>query len=953
MILKKHYKVVYVIIIIVSLLLGFTALMYLRDYIGYVSYSLNATAGYVHEIEISVAYDVAGWAGYYGTAIFSPRNPRTDWPSLAIGGGIDRYDFFFSCHGKTGYDIWASTVNQTQLNLTSVRNATAEDIDNFIGITSNVSFSGDDTFNDNTSVNLGGVFYHGVTAVRTLPLSSNFSMAAFVDANDVLFFSVNASQYKLGFNNIYYNYQMMLPVPAHLDDYGHWVPDNVTYYFFPDPVSDIMGNCTTWEKGIIAGYVTDIRDNSSLFNVTIHIGGEVVTTDDEGYYTALLNTGEQLFFADKSGYRTYTGNATIYLGETTWKNFSMVPDYGQEIYNALIKGYVFKNTSQCITNFTLENCTIVNATVAAGGGSATTNSTGQYSFPIVQGNHTIISIHSDYLTYSGNVSIGLYDIKRFNITMALLFDEGSVTADAYLEGYVFDRRDNSTIANVSVAAGGSSGFTNSAGYYKIPVSSGNVTIMAIKEGYAAYLGYEFVDSEETVMHNITISPLIGSGTAQDGVVYGYVNDNITGLAIENAIVAANGSSGRTNATGFFNFTVNAGTHNLSAFADEYEMYDTEITVLPYVPYYLNINLTRTIYTGANGTVTGNVFVKDSSEVIDNATIVIGRYVTYSNENGSFSIDVPEDDFYYVFGIKDGYFVFVGNLTGNNSVVAGETTNITIEMESIPTSNPATQTKTEDYTQTDTSDAATSVDTLVEKPSPMEIFVSLNEIIKKIKRGSYVDEELFIYNFRTYPIKLQLDVEGTVAPSVHLGKEEIVIPPDSTESIKVRLLGNQDEGKYQGSIRIRGDYNYNIPVYLIITEDTDIPVRTLIMNLKPLNKIAYIGYDFKYELELVNLLVGRNYDVDLNFFISDINKQNRTDIGEQSTNIQTFASLIRTTEITKDFVPGDYILGVEANYLNMTSSTDTLFTVQYPLHQYRLFGFLPVWLLSLIIGFIAQ
>jgi hypothetical protein len=177
------------------------------------------------------------WAGFYGNAILSPSNLKLDWPFDVTGGEIKREDFFFNCFAKTGYDIYASTVNQSMINTTNIRSAAVEDIDEWIGIDAGIEYSAANTFNESMTINFGGDNLT-VLALRLNPKNESWYMGALVDGSDNLLFVAIAEEFKLGFENNFYNYQLMLPIKAPYMSGETLVYPNVTYHFFPDPVSD-------------------------------------------------------------------------------------------------------------------------------------------------------------------------------------------------------------------------------------------------------------------------------------------------------------------------------------------------------------------------------------------------------------------------------------------------------------------------------------------------------------------------------------------------------------------------------------------------------------------------------------------------------------------------------------------------------------------------------------------
>jgi len=155
MILKKHYKFIYTGAFILSLVFALLSLLFINNYIGYVGFAVNATAGYIHELHIEGPVGMHWWSGFKGIAVFSPSNTQPAWLYTTSAGEITRYDFFFSCHGKTGFDIYASTLNQSDLNLSAVVNGDPVAVDNWINISSSAVYSANSSFNTTMSINFG------------------------------------------------------------------------------------------------------------------------------------------------------------------------------------------------------------------------------------------------------------------------------------------------------------------------------------------------------------------------------------------------------------------------------------------------------------------------------------------------------------------------------------------------------------------------------------------------------------------------------------------------------------------------------------------------------------------------------------------------------------------------------------------------------------------------------
>ena len=212
----------------------------------------------------------------------------------------------------------------------------------------------------------------------------------------------------------------------------------------------------------------------------------------------------------------------------------------------------------------------------------------------------------------------------------------------------------------------------------------------------------------------------------------------------------------------------------------------------------------------------------------------------------------------------------------------------------------------------------------EEPRALEIYTSLDAIKKKVRQGSFAEESMTIYNFKNIPTHLTFSVSGSVAPYVKLSMEDAIIQPNASAKLNIRLLGDGVPGLYTGILKLDGDFQALVPIELTIIKEGKIPVEALIIKIDTLQQEAYRGQEFRYKVDLINLLSGTEFDVHLNFTLYDVNRTTIIPLGEQTTSVPTFISIIRKAALPSDVPLGDYILAVDAKYVGFSANANTLF-----------------------------
>jgi hypothetical protein len=289
-------------------------------YTGYITYH-EGKAGYIYEMNIFMALKEYNWAGVYG-ASFGVGESQ-EWKFNVTPGSMTEANVFFDCFQRgIAHEIYASTLPQESVDMTELVPATLMDIDNYIGITNSAFDSAQYTFTDTISISIGARTVNNIPATHTQTgtgtNASAFSVGAMKTANGTLVFVAPVyGTLVRGFNDRYYNFQLLLPIPFN---------QSRNYYLWSDP-NDIClgGDGEPKVTGFVGGNVTDASGNL-LEDVLVIIESVSTVTPANGSYLLAPEVGQKMIVAIKTGYKVYQNYVNVTENNLTIHNIIMQPE---------------------------------------------------------------------------------------------------------------------------------------------------------------------------------------------------------------------------------------------------------------------------------------------------------------------------------------------------------------------------------------------------------------------------------------------------------------------------------------------------------------------------------------------------------------------------------------------------------------------------------------------------
>jgi hypothetical protein len=444
-----------------------------------------------------------------------------------------------------------------------------------------------------------------------------------------------------------------------------------------------------------------------------------------------------------------------------------------------------------------------------------------------------------------------------------------------------------------------------------------------------------------------VCPEGGVGENIEANISGYVFDE-GGNPIFNATVLIAGNEFQSGVDGYYygNFTALAGGYNLVVQKEGYDDFFKEINV-SFTNYNLEENITLNIETpGIDeiiiGTVYGNV-EDEFGNSLENVKVIFGEEVNYTNSSGDYTI--------------------TSLLTPGNHSIVGSKTNYNTYYDVLEFLEDS-EISHDMVLETSAIDYEFITGPYTDEPNPGEYdiipeevlatgedyWISTKEINKEVRQNTFIEDRVGLYNLRKTVLSVTFSVSPSLEGIVNLDKATMSLDPGENDDLIVTIFGNRPIGIYEGSISMTGDLDMIIPVTVRIVE-RKFPVEVLLMEIDLFKNIVRPGDNLKYKLKLQNLLRDQDYQVEL---VANLKRVETDEIYYTETfnsEVAHSITLLEEISIPENASSGDYLLEIEAKYLNLFSTAAAAFIISKPVYLYTFFG-IPLWIIFSIVSFIS-
>ena len=437
----------------------------------------------------------------------------------------------------------------------------------------------------------------------------------------------------------------------------------------------------------------------------------------------------------------------------------------------------------------------------------------------------------------------------------------------------------------------------------------------------------------------------GVGNTIEATVWGYIKDE-SGDPIENATVIFVGNTIQTNSNGFYNFSAIELIEGNFTVVAEKSGYKTGINFadVTFSNYTLERNITLTPELNGTGdviitTIDGYVYDEDNIPLYQ-AKVLVGGYSALTDLFGYYKITpslIPNNQ--TIIAIKESY---------NNNVTtidfSSEPSYVSANFTLTKVSTATGDFETGPYTQQKISNIREQV-----VKSGEDYWVSTEEIYKEIRQNTFLEDKIGIFNFAG-TMNLNIELDPSLEGIVSIDQSSMSIATNTFGELGLTFYGLEDVGTYTGNISITGSLNKEIPVTVEIVE-RKMPIETMLINVDIFDDKVRKADTLKYKLTLQNLLSDQGYIVYLNAKVKGTNNSIVYAEKEFQTEIQSSLTMLEEIELPEEIPVGEYVLEVQAKYLNLVSRTTTSFNVVQPIYLYAFLG-IPLWIYLAIVSFLS-
>ncbi|MBD3253275.1 DUF87 domain-containing protein, partial [Candidatus Pacearchaeota archaeon] len=226
-------------------------------------------------------------------------------------------------------------------------------------------------------------------------------------------------------------------------------------------------------------------------------------------------------------------------------------------------------------------------------------------------------------------------------------------------------------------------------------------------------------------------------------------------------------------------------------------------------------------------------------------------------------------------------------------------------------------------------------------------ISRSKVERILNRGDLFYDYLEIENLGKGEIEVSFSVDSHLSDFIEFDSVGLIITPQNSSEMSFLIKG-KEIGNFTGKLFLSGDINHEIPVNLTVFEKSkNSPV---FINVDFLKKSFVLDKTLDFKLKINKLKPEKIKNATISYYINDI-KNNSHFLGSESLDIFTSFHLIKNLKIPEDLEEGFYSLRVVLEYENRVLVNESHFLLRKSFFNILFFGFIPMWLLLLILGFL--
>ena len=224
-------------------------------------------------------------------------------------------------------------------------------------------------------------------------------------------------------------------------------------------------------------------------------------------------------------------------------------------------------------------------------------------------------------------------------------------------------------------------------------------------------------------------------------------------------------------------------------------------------------------------------------------------------------------------------------------------------------------------------------------------ISRSKVEREITQGNIFRDSLTIENFKNTQIRVSVFSTETLSGIVSLESPGIIVEPVNSTDIYFTITGKK-LGEHSGEIVISGDINERVNVNITVINES--LSSGFFVTLETIKEDFTLKERLDFKIDIEKIIKEEIRNVSFSYSLRDPNNNISYPLGEEAKDLIGSLEIRRRFDLPKDLEEGYYILDVSTNYRNETTTSSAEFQLKTPFLSIKLFGFLPLWMLALII-----
>ena len=210
----------------------------------------------------------------------------------------------------------------------------------------------------------------------------------------------------------------------------------------------------------------------------------------------------------------------------------------------------------------------------------------------------------------------------------------------------------------------------------------------------------------------------------------------------------------------------------------------------------------------------------------------------------------------------------------------------------------------------------------------------------VKESGIVETSITLRNTLPQQQRFIITPDGDGSQLVEFEEDEWTLEGSEEKAIPMKVYGLNSTGEYPLSIIVRGNRELQqLRMNITIREDAFKPVNALLIELKPAEDRFYRGRSIRYAVDVNKLLQDMDFNVSIT---SKLEGENETLIlNESAFSVETSFTKIFEINLPENMTLGEYVLELEARYLEYSSTASTRILITEPFYNRTVFG-MPLW-----------